>query len=376
VNIIESIDGLPMGAIIPNSIVQADCLEAMKLIEDNSIDLILTDPPYFKFKKEAWDRQWDTSDGFLEWLDLIAQQWHRVLKPNGSLYCFASPRMAARVEVKLGDRFNVVNRITWAKPCPFSSINRGASNSGLISKETLRGYYPNTESIIFCEHYGADNIAKGEAGYGAKCDELRGFIFEPLQQYFKRLQEAIGIFWNGSAIPELYFHSGIASNIQSARVIAKHKLDWNYKQFEFITENHYEILDPLLKFTRPYEDLRLEYEDLRRPFSVTADVPYTDVWTYPTVSHYPGKHPCEKPLSMLENIILASSREGAIVLDSFSGSANTAKACINTNRRYICIEKDLNYFQTSCDRVANHSPNAPTKTKKPKPLPEGQLKLF
>ena len=89
---------------------------------------------------------------------------------------------------------------------------------------------------------------------------------------------------------------------------------------------------------------------------VTADVPYTDVWTYPTVSHYPGKHCCEKPIAMLEHIITASSREGAIVLDSYSGSASTAIAAINTNRKYICIEKDLNYFQTSCDRVANHSP--------------------
>ena len=79
---------------------------------------------------------------------------------------------------------------------------------------------------------------------------------------------------------------------------------------------------------------------------------------------------------MLEHIITASSREGAIVIDSFSGSASTAIAAINTNRRYILIEKDPNHFQTSCDRVANHSPNAPTKMKKPKPLPEGQLKLF
>ena len=109
--IYRSLDqAIEAGAIAPDSIVNADCLEAMKLIPDNSIDLICTDPPYYKMKKkEQWDRQWDTSDGFLEWLDSIAEQWHRILKPNGSLYCFASPRMAARVEVKLGDRFNVVN---------------------------------------------------------------------------------------------------------------------------------------------------------------------------------------------------------------------------------------------------------------------------
>jgi len=363
-----------MGAIVPDSIINADCLEAMKLLPDNSIDLILSDPPYFKVKKkEEWDNQWDTSDGFLAWLDLVAEQWHRILKPNGSLYCFASPRMAARVEVKLGDRFNVVNRITWAKPCPFSSINRGASNSGLISKETLRGYYPNTESIIFCEHYGADNIAKGEAGYVAKCDELRGFIFEPLRAYLdgERKRAGVGHRYIIEQVLGLTGHdSHYFSSVQWKIPIAEH-----YTKLQQAFPDH---------FTRPYEELRLEYEDLRleyenlrRPFTVTADVPYTDVWTYPTVSHYPGKHCCEKPLSMLEHIITASSREGAIVLDSFSGSASTAIAAINTNRRYICIEKDLNYFQTSCDRVANHSPNEPiAKVRKPKAAPKGQLALF
>jgi DNA modification methylase len=46
-NVIANIEGLTVGQIAPDSIVNADCLEAMKLIPDNSIDLILTDPPYF-----------------------------------------------------------------------------------------------------------------------------------------------------------------------------------------------------------------------------------------------------------------------------------------------------------------------------------------
>ena len=366
------------GTIAPDSIINADCLEAMKFIPDNSIDLICTDPPYFKVKKDSWDRQWDKPKEFLSWLDSIAEQWHRILKPNGSLYCFASPRMAARVEMMLGDRFNVVNRITWAKPCPFSTINRGASNSGLISKEALRGYYPNTESIIFCEHYGADNIAKGEAGYGAKCDELRGFVFEPLRAYL--LNE-----FKKSGLDRVAFNVICGFSASSGGMASRHYL--SASQWCLPTKEHYESLNKATNhFTRhyedlrlEYEDLRLEYEDLRRPFSVTAEVPYTDVWTYPTVGYYHGKHPCEKPIAMLEHIITASSREGAIVLDSFGGSASTVLACINTNRRYICIEKDPDYFDVMRNRIENHDPNAlttPKKTRKPKAIPEGQLRLF
>ncbi|MCB0771446.1 MAG: site-specific DNA-methyltransferase, partial [Flavobacteriales bacterium] len=89
-------------------------MEYMRGMEDNSVDAIVTDPPYFRVKGEAWDNQWDSSEKFIEWIGQLSEQWQRILKPNGSLYCFASPRMAARVEVKIGERFNVLASITWA----------------------------------------------------------------------------------------------------------------------------------------------------------------------------------------------------------------------------------------------------------------------
>jgi site-specific DNA-methyltransferase (adenine-specific) len=102
---------------------------------------------------------------------------------------------------------------------------------------------------------------------------------------------------------------------------------------------------------RDYEDLKQEYEELRRPFSVSADVPYTDVWTFKTVSTYKGKHPCEKPLDMLEHIINASSKAGGVVLDSFMGTGNTGKAAKRLSRDFIGIENDPKYFEISQCRI-------------------------
>jgi site-specific DNA-methyltransferase (adenine-specific) len=349
-----------------NSVIQGDCLEVMKDIPDNSIDLILTDPPYFRVKKDSWDRQWDKPEGFLNWLDSIAEQWQRILKPNGSLYCFASPKMAARVEVKLGDRFNIVNRITWQKP-PF------ATKAEMFVKEDLRGFFPASESIIFCEHYGADSVAKGEAGYGAKCDELRGFVFEPLRAYLNGELEKAKI--NPALIREKFgYSSNLAHNWFAVSNSSGALACWILPLPE-----QYAKLQESFKgyFLREYEDLRREYEDLRRPFSVTADVPYTDVWTFPTVQAYKGKHPCEKPLAMIEHIITASSRENQVVLDCFGGSGTTAIAAMNTNRNYILIEKELDYFELCKERIAKHSPkdysvipDNPTLEK------NGQLALF
>jgi adenine-specific DNA-methyltransferase len=152
-----------------------DCLEFMRGMDANSVDAIVTDPPYFGVKEDDWDNQWKNADHFIEWIGELSEQWQRILKPNGSLYCFASPRMAARVEVTLSARFEILQNIVWNK----DTAGRGQA----AEKEAFRNWWPGSERIIFAEHYGADNIAKGEAGYIAKCDELRGFVFEPLRAY-------------------------------------------------------------------------------------------------------------------------------------------------------------------------------------------------
>ena len=330
-----------------NQIIQGDCLEVMKSMPDNSVDLILSDPPYHKVKKEAWDRQWKSDDAFLSWIDQIAEQWARLLKPNGSLYCFASPKMSARVEVTIGRRFNVLNRIHWAKPCPFSEINKGASNSGRVSKESLRSYYPNSESIIFAEHFGADNSAKGEAGYEQKCDKLRGFVFEPLRAYLDGERKKIGI----SSLPfdEILGTNGLCKKYFN---LSQWQLptEAGYKAFQqafpsYFLRPYEELRQQYEELRQQYEELRQQYEELRRPFNVTSSVPYTDTWTYPTVQAYKGKHPCEKPAQMLEEMISASSKPGAIVLDSFAGSGSTLIAAKKLGRQYIGIELDQQWVE-------------------------------
>ena len=68
-----------------------------------SVHLVLVDPPYFRVKAEAWDRQWKTEAAYLDWLRWLCMEWQRLLTPNGSLYCFASPQMAWQVEGSFGN---------------------------------------------------------------------------------------------------------------------------------------------------------------------------------------------------------------------------------------------------------------------------------
>lgn len=62
-------------------------------------------------------------------------------------------------------------------------------------------------------------------------------------------------------------------------------------------------------------------------------------------------HPTCKPVEILQNLILNSSLENDIVLDSFMGSGSTGVACKNTNRKFIGIELDKNYFEIASERL-------------------------
>lgn len=63
-----------------------------------------------------------------------------------------------------------------------------------------------------------------------------------------------------------------------------------------------------------------------------------------------GKHPTQKPLNILERIILASTNEGGLILDPFNGSGTTGLAAVKLGRRYIGIEINEEYLELSKKR--------------------------
>ena len=64
-------------------------------------------------------------------------------------------------------------------------------------------------------------------------------------------------------------------------------------------------------------------------------------------------HPTQKPVALIEYLIKTYSNEGDLILDNCSGSGTTAVACHNLNRRFICIEKDEDYYKASVERLKN-----------------------
>lgn len=76
----------------------------------------------------------------------------------------------------------------------------------------------------------------------------------------------------------------------------------------------------------------------------------TDVWRLPAIASWEkscGKHPTQKPLSLLTRVILASTQQGEWVLDPFCGSSTTGIAANLLGRRYLGIERNLSFVELS-----------------------------
>ena len=326
----------------------AECLAHMRTMPDNSVDAIVTDPPYFGVKDDDWDNQWKNAGEFIEWIGELSEQWQRILRPNGSLYCFASPQLRARVEVKVAERFNCLPTITWVKND--GNVENSGGKWRQAEKESMRSYFPRTEAIIFAEHYGADNMPKGGEGFKYHEGKLHSELMQPIKDYLNAERGELSIKdidrLTGTSMASHWFTHPTQWTIPTAAWYAK--LQAATGRFERPYEDLRREYEDL---RREYEDLRREYEDLRRPFNVTADVPYTDVWTFKTVQAYEGKHVCEKPLALMEHIILASTKPGAIVFDPFMGSGSTGMACVLNGRDFIGCEMDAKHFANASARI-------------------------
>ena len=313
--------------------------EVEPLLPDGCASLMPVDGPYHGQKGDAWDNEHKTAADFLRWKGERYAAWRRILAPNGTIYDFASPAMGARTEVAMREHFEVLCNIRWAKP-----FGRGEA----CSKEALRSPFPQSETIIMAEQRGSDSIALGESQYGAKCDELRGFVFEPIRAYLDGERERSGFSradvdrMLGNQMSGHYF-SRVQWALPTLANYEKLRAALNSKGGEFLR--------------REYDDLRREYDDLRRPYFLSADVPYTDVWTYDTVRTYEGKHPCEKARAMAADMVRASSRVDDIVIVFFAGSGIFAAEALSQGRRVIAVEADPYWAERTrraCEAAIEH----------------------
>lgn len=97
-----------------NRIYAQDCMEILKNLPSESIDLIIADPPYYRLKG-AFDFVFSSVTEYFAWCFLWVRECYRVLKPTGAFYCWGSSQMIDKLSVKVLDEFDWIKRnlIVW-----------------------------------------------------------------------------------------------------------------------------------------------------------------------------------------------------------------------------------------------------------------------
>ena len=126
------------------------------------------------------------------------------------------------------------------------------------------------------------------------------------------------------------------------------------------------IYNPQMTEGAPYNQKSgQQRQDNGHVLGSTVRSPIKQVYTENNGTRYPRSiqrfpldkdklHPTQKPVALLEYLVKTYTNEGNIVLDNCMGSGSTGIACINTNRRFIGIELDKNYFNIAKERIENN----------------------
>ncbi|RLD19789.1 MAG: hypothetical protein DRI69_07625 [Bacteroidetes bacterium] len=318
-----------------------DCLELLSEIETESIDLMILDPPYYRIDSSHWDRQWETFEEYLIWIEEIAIEAKRVLKANGSLYVFGDDHRIAYIQVRLDKHFSFLNHLIWYKRNNQSI--KGAMNS--------RRYACVSERVLFYEQ-------TSESGLPATgLQEIHGTkdCFSSIKEYirgeYQKVMEANG--FKTKAEYDAYLNE----ITDTKSVVTRHY--FADSQYCFPTLELYGKLRKTGFFVRNYEDLRRDYEDLRRVFTPIRGM--YEVFDIPIIGGSENlPHPTQKPSRLIEKLITNSSNEGDLICDPFLGSGTTLAACRKTNRSCIGFEISDEWETYYADRAMSHTPTLDT----------------
>ena len=159
-----------------------DCVEQMKTLEANSVDAIVTDPPYgLEFMGKAWDG-FGTPLGFQTWSEQWAREAYRVLKPGGHLLAFGGTRMYHRLAAGIEDAgFEIRDTLMWLYGSGFpksldvsKAIDKaaGANREIVGSKIGMPGYsLTDGKGGLYGGGFGANGRGEGECRITAPSTE-------------------------------------------------------------------------------------------------------------------------------------------------------------------------------------------------------------
>lgn len=315
-----------------NKIYLGDCLELMKDIPDGSVDMVLCDLPY-----GTTQCKWDT----IIPLDKLWKEYNRVCKKNAAIVLTAAQPFTSAL-VMSNPKYFKYNWI-WEKSKATGYLN--AKKMPMRAHEDVCVFYrkPPTYNpqMVQGTPYNKGTAHRPTDVYGAqglkektkRRKQLQKMIYKNKSKILK--DDAFEILKQEVQKSNITWEDIQIASTDEVPVYGPHPIS-------ALIEN---IIEKLVELVKPLEITVKNDTGLRYPRTVQ----------YFKTAESEGKksiiHPTQKPLSLFEYLIKTYTDEGQLVLDNCIGSGTTAVACINTNRNYIGMELDEEYYNACLERI-------------------------
>ena len=299
-----------------DKIYNMDCLEGMKQIPDGSIDAIICDLPYGTMKGIGNAPGWENCS--CEWDEIIPtdklfEQYERVLRRNGVAVLFSQEPYTSHLRTFKARNMEFIYPMIWKK---------NSAGNALMSKVAPASVFEDINVFV-------------------KLHDTQ--LLHPLRDYFAQVAEYCG---------------GKRNVISRIGGRADHTFRSGSSQFSLCTAETYGLLisefhiDQMQGF-RTFESL--EEEDEKFGFNRTFNLPEGKAQLLNVLEFdkdpKEGLHPTQKPLALIQRLVLTYSNEGDTILDNCMGSGTTAVACIKEKRHFIGFELNKEYYDKACKRI-------------------------
>lgn len=294
-----------------------DCIEYMKTLPNECVDLIISDPPYYKAINEKWDKVWSTEKDYMSWCKEWFNECVRILKNTGSFYCYGNFDILTKQKVNIFDKQLVFRQNI--------TLSKGLRAIAGRTSDKLRMFPTASEYLLFYVKQDEDSYLENDTNH------------KDLREYFiKAMNNAE--------------YTRTSLNRKLGHRKAEHTF-YTKEQWWIPTEDVYEQLQIIMDLSKTYEEIISEFNNNRFTFNLPTGV--TDVWNFvPDKIRY--GHKTQKPKDITDRIIKASSNQGDIVFIPFAGSGSEIISCIDNNRNYIATETNKEYIENMIDqRIAN-----------------------
>jgi len=325
-------------------LLEGDCLEVMGELEPESVDAIVTDPPYgIGFQNERWDsaalreaaaraghERLTPNQAFEAWSRIWAGECRRVLKPGGFLAAFGSPRT-------------------------FYRLACGIEDAGLEIRDTLMWLY-------------AEGMSKSRHYPGGRATTLKP-AFEPIVLARRGL--------DGTTEETIERHGTGALNTESCRVEGRHPAnvvvghepdceDGRCTPKCAVTLADACVGDEGCARLAPSRFLYCPKASRAERDAGCEKLPRRAFDLFPnggTSGDTRNFHPTVKPLELMRWLVRLLCPPGGVVLDPTTGSGSTGAAAVLEGRRFVGIELEPAYMEIAAARIAHHSPKDNRKPK-------------